>query len=61
MKCGRLRATFLGYGDLDGLAIEDKDTAVGRSVPDVDLIERSAPQRPNGQVESEWRARMQNQ
>jgi hypothetical protein len=43
VKRGRLRSTVLGYGDLDRFVIEHKHTAVRRSVPGVNLIERSAP------------------
>lgn len=61
VKRGRLRSTFLGHGDFDRRAIEHEYTAVSRSVPGINLIERSAPQRPYDQVEPERRARTKNQ
>jgi hypothetical protein len=60
-KHGRIGCSLLGYRDVDRHAVKQQDTAVGRTVPGINLVERSPAQRPNGQVESERRARMQNQ
>jgi hypothetical protein len=61
MKCRRLLTTVLDHGDFDRRVTEDEHTAVRRSVPAINLIERAAPQRPYGQVEPERRARTNKQ
>jgi hypothetical protein len=58
MKYRRIGCCLLSYRDLDGHVVEQQDTAVGRTVPGVDLVEGSSTQRPDGQVESERRPRM---
>lgn len=45
-KGGRLGSALLGHGDLDGRAVEHEHAAVGRSVSGVNLVQRSAAQRP---------------
>jgi hypothetical protein len=58
---GRLRPPFLGHADLDGFAVEHEHAAIRRPVPGIDLVERPAPQCPDGQVEPERRTCADNE